>query len=361
MLDVASLLRPLLARWKLLLVLALAGAIVGFVCSCLQPRIYQSRATIYAKPRGGSAAMLGGLPIALGNGPASPSSYYVALLESETMLRNVITRLQLMRLPEFTRGRKLNMEKAARVLKQDVDVKENRTGTVGILVRSTNPHLAARIGNAMLDCLDRMAVTTSRRKVVFISGKLDETMRDLREAEDGMRRFQETHDIAAIDEQTKAQVQQLSALDGRLLALDVESEQLASRLANAGELNSLMDDEVTRRAVESSRSFVLQKRAGVQERLARLPRIATEYARLQRRVSVLNRTFAILTEQYQLERITQQGEDGDYQVIDRALPNTRKISPRRIVNAVVGGLVGFMLAALAINSSASVRKHRKGQ
>ena len=358
--DPAGFVRPLLARWKLLLVFTLAGLVVGFVSSRLQPRIYQSRATIYAKQPRASASILNGLPIALTNGSGSSSSYYAALLQSDTMLRNVITRLQLLRLPEFTRGRRLSVEKAAGLLRRSVNVKENRTGTVEIVARSTNPYLAARIGNAMLDCLSGMVVTTSKRKVVFISGKLDETMRDLRDAEDEMRRFQETHDIAAIDEQTKASIQELSALDGRLLALDVESEALASRLANAGELDSLVEDEVTKRAVESSRSLVLEKRAELQKGLARLPEVATRYARLLRRITVLNRTFQILTEQYQLERITQQGEDGDYQIIDRARPNRVRISPRTTVNMGVGGLLGFTFAALAVGAFAPVRKYKKG-
>jgi uncharacterized protein involved in exopolysaccharide biosynthesis len=355
-----SVILPLLGRWKLLVICTLVGALSGFVVSTLQPRIYESRATIYANQSRTSASILSGLPIAINSGLGIPSGYYTALLESDTMIGNVITRLKLLQLREFTHGRRLNMQEATRCLKRSVDVKENRSGTVDILTRSTSPYLAARIGNTMLDCLGGMVVTASRRKVVFISGKLDETMRDLRNAEDDMRRFLEANDIAAIDEQTKALIEEMSALDGQLLALDVESQQLSSRLATAGELDSLVDDEVQRRAVESSRSFVMEKRAKLQEKLARLPEVATKYARLERRISVLNRTFEMLTQQYQLERITQQGEDGDYQIIDRARPDKLKISPRTAVNTGVGGALAFALAALAISAFAPVRKYKKG-
>ncbi len=348
---------PLLRRWKVLVVCTLVGALCGFTVSRILPRIYQSRATIYAKQSRAGASILSGLPIAINTGSGNSSSYYAALLESDVMLRSVITRLQLLRLREFTHGRKLSMEKATRRLRRSVDVKENRDGTLDVLTRCTSPYLAARIGNTMLDCLDGMVVTTSRRKVAFISGKLDETMRHLREAEDDMRRFQEANDIALVDEQTKALVEEISALDGRLLALDVESEELSSRLANAGELDSLVGDEVRQRSVESSRSFVMEKRAELQEKLALLPEVATSYARLERRIRVLNKTFEVLTEQYQLERISQQGEDGDYQIIDRARPVMLKISPRTAVNTGAGGALAFTLAAFAISAFAPVRRH----
>jgi len=351
---------PLIGRWKYLAVFTFLGALVGFVVSLFMPKIYQSRAAIYARQSGTAASILNALPVPISGVSGTPSSYYVALLQSDTMLVKVIDRLGLMRRPEFRNDTRPDMEDAIRRLKRWVDVKEKRDGTVEILARSTNPYLSARIANAMLDCLDRMVVTTSRRKVEFISGRLKETVRDLRKAEDDMRRFQEANNVALVDEQARSLIQKLSELDGRLLALDVELEELSSRLANAGELESLVDDEVRKRALESSRSLVLAKRAELQEQLARLPEVATEYARLQRRISVLNKTFEVLTEQYQLHRITQQGEDGDYQVIDRARPITRKIAPRKLVNTVLGGALAFTLTALAISAFAPVRKQANG-
>ncbi len=349
---------PLFGRWKWLAVFTFIGALTGLVASLVMPRIYQSRATLYAR-QSRAASVLSALPIAVSGVSGNSSSYYAVLLESDTMLCSVITRLNLTRRPEFSNGGKPDVEETMRRLKRCVDVKERRDGSVEILVRSRSPYLAARIANTMLHFLDRMVVTASRRKVAFISAKLEETMRDLRKAEDEMRRFQQSNDIALVDEQTKALIAEISALDGRLLALDVELEELSSRLATAGDLETLVNDEVRKRAVEASRKFVLSKRAELQERLAQLPEVAIEYARLQRRIAVLNKTFEVLTEHYQLERITQQGEDGDYQIIDRARPNKRKVSPRTAVNTGLGGALGFTLTALAISAFAPVRKYKK--
>ncbi|MCX8052680.1 MAG: Wzz/FepE/Etk N-terminal domain-containing protein [Armatimonadetes bacterium] len=360
-LDPIGFLVPLMGKWKLLSLATVIGALAGFLISQLMPRVYQSRATIYAMQSGGASSLLRSLPVPLGaiGTSGTTASYYAALLESETMFRNVIARLKLTHIREFA-GEKPDIEEALRRLKKRVDVKEKRDGTVEIMIRCQSPYLAARIGNTMLDCLDGMVVTSARRKVAFISARLEETMRDLRKAEDDMRRFQEENDIALVDEQTRALISELSELDGRLLALDVELEEVSSRLTNSGDLESLIDDEVRKRAIESSRNYVLARRAALQEKLTRIPHVAVEYARLQRRIAVLNKTFEILTEQYQLQRITQQGEDGDYQIIDRARPNTRKVSPRTAVNTVLGGALAFTLTALGVTAFAPVRKYRKG-
>ncbi|MGC8863166.1 MAG: hypothetical protein ACP5R5_10390, partial [Armatimonadota bacterium] len=319
-----------------------------------------SRAAIYARQSSTAASILNALPIAVNSLSAAPSSYYAALLQSDTMMHKVIDRLKLTSRPEFCNHGKPDIEEATRRLKRRVVVKEKRDGTVEIVAKSRSPYLSARIVNTMLDCLDRMVITTSRRKVEFISARLKETMRDLRKAEDDMRRFQEKNNVALVDEQARALIQRLSELDGRLLALDVELENLSSRLANAGELESLVDYEVQKKALESSRSVVLAERADLQQQLTRLPEVATEYGRLKRRLDVLSKTFEVLTEQYQLQRITQQGEDGDYQIIDRARPITREVSPRTMVNTAMGGALAFFLTALAISAFAPVRKHVNG-
>jgi uncharacterized protein involved in exopolysaccharide biosynthesis len=160
--------------------------------------------------------------------------------------------------------------------------------------------------------------------------------------------FAQHNDIAQIDEQTKGIIKQLGDLDARLLALDVELQDVASQLSNAGELNSLVDLEVRRKAIESSRSFILTQRDDLRAQLGHLPEVAVTYARLERKIVLLGKTYELLTQQYQLARITQQGEDGDYQIIDHARPELRPVAPRRGVLSVAGGALALVVACFGI-------------
>lgn len=359
--DLSGLVLPLFERWKLILLLTLIGAAVAFGISRMIPKTYVAKALVYPKQSDTTSQLLRGLPILVGGSDRSYSGYILTLLQSETLLGSVADKLHLNTRRDFTFGKSLKPEEVLERLRKQITVVENKNGSIQIAVKAANPYLAAAIANSMLDRLDKMVVRTSRRKVDFISQKLEETTRDLQKAEDEMLAFQERHDIAAIEEQTTGLIDQLTELDGRLLVIDVELEEVRSRLANAGELNSLIDDQVRQKALEASRNRIVEARSRLQEKMLTLPSVAVKYGRLKRRIAVLSKTFELLTEQYQLARITQQGEDGDYQIIDRARPKTKKVAPRTLVNTVAGGFLGGLLGAVIATWSQAARSRRKSR
>ena len=359
--DLSDLVLPVLARWKLLLAMALLGAVVAFAVSRALPKTYQATAVVYPKQSRAGADFLRGLPIAIG-GDSGGSGYLITVLQSETLCRSVLDKLRLARDRRFTGGRHMTAEDALAALKRMVDIREARNGSITIVVQARNPYLAARIANALLDGLDRMVVRTSKRKTDFISEKLAATSRDLEKAEDRLLAFHERNDIALLDEETKGLINQLTELDARLLVIDVDLQGVKSELENAGDLSDLVDLQVRLKALEASRQYVLDTRERLQNRMAQLPGIAAEYGRLKRNVAVLTKTYEVLTEQYQLARITQQGEDGDYQIVDRALPKTRKIAPRNAANAVAGGVLGGVLGltVLTLHRQSRIRRRVRG-
>lgn len=358
--DFSGLVWPLFERWKLILLFALVGAAVGFGISRIIPKTYVAKALVYPKQSDTSSQLLRGLPISIGS-DRSYSGYILTLLQSETLLSSVADKLHLSAQRDFTFGKSLKPEEVLERLRKQITVVENKNGSIQIAVKAANPYLAATIANSMLDRLDKMVIRTSRRKVDFILQKLEETTRDLQKAEDEMLAFQERYDVTAIEEQTTGLIDQLTGLDGRLLVIDVELEEVRSRLANSGELNSLIEDQVRQKALEASRKRIVEARSRLQEKMLALPSVAVKYGRLKRRIAVLSKTFELLTEQYQLARITQQGEDGDYQIIDRARPKTKKVAPRTLVNTAAGGFLGGLLGAVIVTWSRAARINRKSR
>jgi uncharacterized protein involved in exopolysaccharide biosynthesis len=164
--------------------------------------------------------------------------------------------------------------------------------------------------------------------------------------------------VADIDEMSKEMIRQLGELDGRLIVLDQELQAVISELSNAGRMNVLVEQEVRRRALESSKEYLVARREELHKQLTKLPAVGAEYVRLQRDVMVLTKVFELLTEQYQLTSITQKGEDGDYQIIDRARPNHKKVAPRTMVNTALGGFLTFILAGIAINLRENYRYNK---
>lgn len=360
MVDLSDLISPLVARWKIILLCTLLGSAAAFAISMSQPKVYQSTAVVYPRKSGGvTSDLLKGLPISLGANSGS-TEYLITLLRSETLLRRTLSELDLAKRRDFSPRKHLRYDDALDQLKRSVDIGESRSGGVQISAKAYSPRLAADIANSLLDGLDRVVVRTSKRKTDFIATKLDETSRDLRMAEDDLLRFMETHELAEVEEQTRALIERLAELDGRQLLLDTQLQETNSDLENAGDLDVLMDLQVRKKSLEASREYVVAEKARSQAQLEQLPSLSASYGRLKRKVAVLEKTFEILTEQYQLARITQQGEDGDYQVVDRARPKTKKIAPRNSVNGVLGGMLSLLITSALITAGHRSRTRIKG-
>lgn len=345
--DLAQLVAPLVAKWKLILTLVILGSIAAFMYSFTVPKTYQSTASIFVQENSAASSLLKSLPVSVG-GDSSSSGYFITLLQSDAMRRDLIAKLNLVRNPKIALGKPMDETKALEALDKMVMVSQTKNGAVDITVQATSPRLAAQIANTMLDDLGVFVITASRRKADFIEKRLDETTRGLSRAEEEMSAFMEKNQVASIDEQTRGMIEQLGELDAKLLDLDSQLQALNSDLANAGNLDDLVDKEVQKKSLQTSRDYILKQRNDLHAKLDKLPAVATKYARIQRKMTALTSTFQLLTEQYQLARITQKGEDGDYQIIDRAYPNSKAVAPRKMVNAVLGGIITFVLVSIII-------------
>ncbi len=133
-------------------------------------------------------------------------------------------------------------------------------------------------------------------------------------------------------------VDELGKLEGQQVAHRCRLAAGGSQLENAGNLSALVDLQVRKKSLESGRNYIIEQERQLHNKIGRLPAVAADYARLERNIAVYSKTFEILNQQYQLERITQKGEDGDYQIVDRAQPDPKPVAPRKSTNAAVGGV-----------------------
>ncbi len=357
--DLGYVISRLLSRWKFLLIALLIGATVAFVISKRMPKSYESRASIFVRQSSFASGIAANLPAGLSLKGGGDAGYLVSLLQSDTMARRAASELGLIKSPRFA---KLKSPEDAAIffIRSRLSVNQNPNGRIDIVARADSPYFAARIANLALDILATLVVSNSGRKAEFIERKLGETEGKLHEAEARLLRFQERNNVALIDEETKQLINQLQDVDTRLVASSMELEEVNASLKNAGELNSLVDLEVRKKSLESSRDYLTKQAAELQARLSAQPRIAVEYGRLQREIGVLDKTYGLLSEQYELASISKHGEDGDYEIIDRARPVMQAVGPKTKLNTALGGLFAFFVAAfLVINTRGVPRAKRK--
>jgi uncharacterized protein involved in exopolysaccharide biosynthesis len=349
--DLIAVFRTLLAWWKLVLLFVLLGAIVAFVYSRMQPKEYTSTSVIYPQDSsgGGLAALMKDFPLAIGGSSTGGGDYLAALLKSDTLRLKVIHTLKLRDNPLFYGKGTPSFEDIVKTYSKRVVVsKDKLSGAISVSATVFDPRLAARIANEVVDDLGAMVITSSRVKSDFIEKKMNQTARLLNKAEEQTRDFQEANDIASLDDQTKVFITELGDLEGKILDIDAELRGVESRLANAGDPDQLVAMEVQKRSLLSSKATLDAKKQEMMAKVAKVPAVGLKYVRLQRKLAVLGKTYELLTQQYQLAQISQRGEYGDYQVIDRARPIFRKVAPRTGMNTVVGGMLGGVLAIVLV-------------
>lgn len=346
---------PVLRQWKKVLVISLITAILTYgVSKLFIPKTYKSTAVVFVKKDSAMSGLLQNLPINIAGGSGSVD-YYEALLTSKTMLRNLLDKLDLRKNTDFVTGKERRERDYIETLQDMLAVATDQKGNIEVSISGRNPNLCAKIANTMISLLDTQVVSESRRKVDFLTNRLAETSSDLKAAEDKLIKYSQNHDIASIDDETKAFIDKLGQIDSALLQLDIQLAEVDSELANAGDVSSLVDKEVKQKSLNESKNYLLEQRQQMLDKLKQFPSISADYARIKRSVMLLNRTFEVLTEQYQLARITQSGEDGDYQIIDKAYPDPKPIAPKSGLNAVMGFMLAFFIAAIFINIKSAIK------
>ncbi len=347
--DLRDILKLLLRKWKVVIITTAIGALIASSFSFIQPKLYKSDSALFIQSNSLTPNVSSSLPIPFSITNNS-STYILSLLNSDTMARNIVSKLHLEKERAFClRDVPVSRDFAIQRFKKTLNVSESK-GLITISITTANPKLSAKIVNAIVDHLGNLITGRSEKKIDYLSRKLEDTENKLRKAEDDLLNFQKKNDITAIDKETSGIVEEFMKLDNRLLEINVELEQIQSTLDNSGDLNNLVELEVRKKSLEASRDLISDKLNEMQRRVDNLPSVVLEYARLQRNVGVLTKTYELLTQQYQMANISQYGEDGDYQIIDRARPIMQPVSPKVKFNTLLGGMIGFLVSAFLVMS-----------
>lgn len=332
-------------------------------------RIFESRASILPpKESGGgggglallgasgAAQLLGGL---LTSGGSSKDTF-VAILKSRTMAEELVNRFNL-----TDHYKETSVDRAINAVRGSMEVTVSKEGVITVKVEDTDPKLAADLANAFITNLDRMyakfGTTEGSRQKVFIGDRLDKTEKALRQAEDALRRFQETHKAIGVQDQAREGILETSRLRGEVIAAEV----ILEALRGYGTENNLQVLQQKARVEELKRQLAQmqysvgrdlpsetrqpgQGRQDFSIPAVKVPEISMEYGRLFREVKIQETVFGLLTQQFEQAKITEARDTPLVQLLDKAVPAERRSKPQIKLNmAIAGGvslLVGVFLA-----------------
>ena len=215
-------------------------------------------------------------------------------------------------------------------------------GIITLSKKDEDPNMAAALANAFVEELDKVnkgIVTTSGRRMrVFVEERLTGVKVELTRSEEAIKAFQERNKAVKIDDQSKAIYEAIGAINGQLMAKEVELQTLLSYATpnnpQAGLLKTQVDElkEKLRELEEGKGSLDNQSPKNIYIPTARIPDLSLQYVRLIRDAKVQQTLYELLTQQYEMSRIQEAKDTPTVQVLDSAKvpemqskPNKRQI------------------------------------
>jgi polysaccharide biosynthesis transport protein len=231
--DVGQILRILTRRTKPMLAIFFGFLAFVVLLTLALPKSYTTTVKLIAGNP--SSAAGSGAP---GAGPNSDLPVLNALLVASG-IQSVETYVELFQ--EFPVAQKviadLGLKTTPRELLHNVEIKPvTNTSIIALAVTWSDPKTSAAIANEFANVVvdrDRELVTDQAASAIaFLDKQLPQSQADMTDAQARLTSFEAAHHIVDIDEQTKATIAQLGALDGKLGQTLADGRQATAGLTN---------------------------------------------------------------------------------------------------------------------------------
>jgi uncharacterized protein involved in exopolysaccharide biosynthesis len=339
---------------RLIALVTLGVAVAALGLALLMTPIYTARATLLApntQPSSSSAALaalgaLGGL--AGGFAPKTPDDLYVGLLKSDSVLRALAKRFDLV-----ARYKTDNFETLRKVFPNKVRVNaDKKSGLITVEVDDASPQFAAELANAHADevtkVLDRLAVSDAQLRRVFFENQLKETKENLVKAEQAMQATQEKSGMIVLDKQSEALILGAAQLRAQITELEVKLKVLRTSATEQNPDVQRLNSELAAlrgelRRMESAQGATTG--SAIDLPVGKIPAAAIDYLRARRELKIQETLLESMLRQYEIAKLDEAKEGPTLQLVDRALPPDHKSKPSRALVVIVSALLAFVLSS----------------
>jgi hypothetical protein len=265
---------------------------------------------------------------------------YNTIIFSRSMMERVITEFHLIAAYRLDTADRACGEKAVKRLREEIFTKEMDQSAFQITVRALSAQQSAAMTNFIVRSLNERIVdlktSSSRENRIFLSNRIEEIYTHLHTAEDSLRLYEGR--TGMVD--TKGQMQEI------LTAHTILEAELTARQLQKGILGRMYDKaapqvrEVEIQILEFQKKLALMRSASDSRNpllaLERLPKAAVEYLRRFRDVEINNLLLQHVVPLYEQAKIEETKGYAILQVIDEAVPASKRSYPPRTLFAFIG-------------------------
>ncbi len=279
-------------------------------------------------------------------GLKSPQEMYVSLMKSETVEDAVIRRFGLQ---EIFHEKLLSVARKRFEKKVQIELGA-KDGLIRVSITDPDPVRAAAMANNYVaeyrKFSSQLAVGEAGQRRLFFEQQLETEKERLAQAEEDLKKTEQTTGLVEMDSQARALIQSASTLRAQIAAKEV---QIASmRTFDASENPDLQRAEQELGSLRALLAKLAGNDSGDNLMLSKgqLPKAGLDYVRKLREVKYNETLFEILARQFEVAKLDEAKEGAPIQVIDAAAVPDRKTFPPRPLFLLVGLLAGALGSCL---------------
>ena len=279
---------------------------------------------------------------------ATPSDVIGTILQSRSVAERIVERAGLMEIYN-TQSR----EEAIKALASHTKVRVSEEGLVYLDFEDKDRNKAALVANLYIEELDRinrMANSSRARNTrLFIEQRMEKTQKDLIQAEEDLRGFQEEHKTISLDEQMKTAIQAAADLKAEMLLNEIELNVLSQNLSPSHPQIQQLKTRISQIGKQleklqfGDKNTPPEKNQVLDVPFSEVPKLGLELARLTRDLKIQEAIFELLSSQYEQAKIQEAKDTPTIQVLDRAVPPEKRSRPKRAMMVILAGIASLFV------------------
>lgn len=291
-----------------------------------------------------------------GGTSSSSSQLYGEILKSRSASLYVVEKLQLIELL----GAK-NKYDAAEELQKKLNLNINKEGIIELSVNVSSSflpiffsdqnklkNLSSQISNSFVEALDRINrdknSSKARNARIYIESQLVITRAKLDSAETNLLEFQKSNKTISLPDQVEAVLKNAAELKSEIAKTEMQIE-----LSDANLFEDSRAYKSLEKKLETLKNQYAKLEIGSKDYMIAfkdMPMLGKELTSIFREVKIQSEVYTLLQQQYYKEKIQENRDLPTVQILDKAIPPTKKSAPKIVLSTFTGMIIFFLLSAL---------------
>ncbi len=278
-----------------------------------------------------------------------PSDTYTSVLGSRTVADRLIQRFQLQHV-----YRKRTLVDTRKALARHTHIETMRGSTIHISVDDKDVQRATAIANGYVEELyqvnQRLALTSSAQRRLFLEQQLGEERAALAQAEIGFKEIQQKTGVIQLAGQAEITLRSIAQLRAAIAAKEVQVEVVRDSVTDQNSDLVRLESGIAalREQLRKAESESAQSGDDYFVPAGKIPAAGLEYLRRTRDLRYHEALFEMLAKQYEAARIDEAKAPPLVQVIDKAVAPDKRSWPPRTLLVMLAALTSAILLAGAV-------------